>query len=749
MNHLRKPYGDANRERNRTMRILLTGGGGYLGGWVVPVAMDRGHHVRILDRFCFLPPSVHPEALFPELSTSGNLELVRGDIRRLQEYPKLFEGVDTIIHLAGLSSDPTCDLDPEMAHDVNVECTRELARQAIQAGVKRFVFASTCAVYGHGVFETLDEESPSNPVSVFSKSKLEAETALLSMASSAFSPVIARMGTLFGYSRRMRFDLAVNHMVATAMRQGRILVRGGGNQWRPFIHVHDAARALLLLTESPDSTVAGQTFNIGSDTQTVKVHDLAHIVAEALGGTSVEVAKDDDDLRNYRVRFTKVEKKLNFACAYELKDGIGEVRRFLTNPEINPFAEHFFNVDRMKQLRALPVDAGGEPVAARFIPLCRPGLGPEEEQAVIRALRSGWLTSGPQVKTFEDMFAGAVNASHAVAVSSCTAALHLCLAELGIGPGDEVITSPITWASTANTIINMGATLRFTDVDPVTLNMNPACLEAALTERTKAIIPVHIAGHPCAMDAIRAIAAKRRIPVIEDAAHALGARYKGCPIGMEGPCCFSFYAIKNITTMEGGMITVNSETRASRLRLLASNGMASTAWDRYGRSAVSTPAEVVWPGYKYALGNVNAAMGIEQLKKFEAFRASRRRIAEMYLSVLADMEELEVPSVSGDVEHAWHLFIIRLNLNKLSCSRNEIVHDLRRENIGTGINFYGLHLHQYYANTLGMRPEDYPVATDISNRIISLPLYPQLSDRHIHEVVSALKKVLSYRRKAR
>ncbi len=731
------------------MRILLTGGGGYLGGWVVPVAMDLGHHVRILDRFCFLPPSVHPEALFPELSTSGNLELVLGDIRRLQEYPKIFEGVDAIIHLAGLSSDPTCDLDPEMAHDVNVECTRELARQAIQAGVKRFVFASTCAVYGHGVFEILDEESPSNPVSVFSRSKLEAETALLSMASSAFSPVIARMGTLFGYSRRMRFDLAVNHMVATAMRQGRILVRGGGNQWRPFIHVHDAARALLLLTESPDSTVAGQIFNIGSDAQTVKVHDLAHLVAEALGGTTVEVAKDDDDLRSYRVRFTKVEKKLNFACAYALKDGIGEVRRFLANPEINPFAEHFFNVDRMKHLRALPVDAGGEPVAARFIPLCRPGLGPEEERAVIQALRSGWLTSGPQVKTFEDMFAAAVNAPHAVAVSSCTAALHLCLAELGIGPGDEVITSPITWASTANTIINMGATLRFTDVDPVTLNMNPACLEAALTERTKAIIPVHIAGHPCTMDAIRAIAAKRRIPVIEDAAHALGARYKGCPIGMEGPCCFSFYAIKNITTMEGGMITVNDATCASRLRLLASNGMASTAWDRYGRSAVSTPAEVVWPGYKYALGNVNAAMGIEQLKKFEAFRASRRRIAEMYLSVLADMEELEVPSVSADVEHAWHLFIIRLNLNKLSCSRNEIVHDLRRENIGTGINFYGLHLHQYYANTLGMRPEDYPVATDISNRIISLPLYPQLSDRHIHEVVSALKKVLSYRRKAR
>lgn len=729
------------------MTLLITGGGGYLGSWLVSKALEEGHHVRVFDRFSFLPDGVDGTDLFSTHESHGTVEVIEGDIRRLQEHPDLLEGIDAVIHLAGLSSDPTCALDPEIAFEVNVECNKELARLCVQTGVPTFVFASTCAVYGQGVFPILDEESPVNPVSVFAETKIEAEKVLLSMDSSQFHPIIARMGTLFGDSKRLRFDLAVNHMTASAIRNKNILVKGGGNQWRPFSHVRDAASILLSLATDPSVNTESGIFNVGWDSMNCSISALAEKVSAACNNVPVHTARDDDDQRNYRVRFSRIAEHLNLPEPISFEEGIEELKQRLACESFNPFDEAYFNVERMKRLRATPVNEGGEPVAARFIPLSKPNLAEEEEQAVLGALRSGWLTSGPQITAFEKGFASKVDAPYAVSVSSCTAALHLCLAALDLQPGDEVITSPITWASTGNTVLNMGAKMRFVDVEADTLNMDPTRLEEAITDRTKAIMPVHMTGLACDMDAINAIAERHGIPVVEDAAHAFGTKYKGVPIGAKGLACFSFYATKNITTMEGGMITTDDGDLAARLRRLAGNGMGSTAWDRYGRSAVSGPAEVLEPGYKYALGNVSAALGIEQLKKFDAFKASRRRIAEMYLSVLSDIPELEMPPDADEDYHGWHLFIIKIRPELLRVSRNRIIEELRRENIGTGIHFYGLHLHQYYREVLGMQPEDFPVATDVSDRIISLPLHPGLNDRHVQDVVTALKKVISHSRK--
>ena len=726
------------------MHVLVTGGGGYLGTVLTGLLANQGHRVRVFDRFCFLPPESAPDTLFPGLGDT--VEIISGDMRRLQDSPNLLAGMDAVIHLAGLANDPSCDLDEDMAQDVNTESTRELARKCVESGVKRFVFASSCAVYGRGVFEFLDEESPVNPVSSLARTKLQAEQALLSLAGENFDPVIARMATLFGLSPRMRFDLAVNQMAATAAQQARIVVRGGGAQWRPFLHVRDAARALALLASAEAGVVAGQVFNVGDDGQNIRIRDLADRVARHFENVSVEIAKDDDDKRDFRVRFQKAHERLGFSAETGIDAGVGELRRVLSGGGFDPFDEMHINVARMKRLRATPVEEGGEPVAARFVPLGRPCLGPEEEEAVLGALRSGWLTSGPQVRVFETMLADTVGAAHSVALSSCTAALHLCLVHLGLKPGDEVITSPITWASTGNTLLNMGLRVKFTDVEPDTLNMSPDALEAAITDRTRVIMPVHMAGHPCRMDEIRRIAEKHNLTIVEDAAHALGALYKGEPVGSRGDYnCFSFYATKNITTMEGGAVTTASGEVAGKMRMLAANGMAATAWDRYGRSAVPTPAQVVEPGFKYAMGNVGAAMGVEQLKKFPSFKAMRARLAGLYREALAEVGEIALPVEHEWAGHAWHLFIIRLRLDRLTCGRDEIAQDLRRENIGTGVHFYGLHLHPHYRDALGMRPEDCPEATRASQDILSLPLHPMLSDKDLHGVVSAVKKVLAHR----
>lgn len=725
------------------MRILVTGGGGYLGCHLVAALLERGHAVRVLDRFCF------GHASFETLAAHERCEALEGDVRRLQELPGLLDGVDAIAHLAGLANDPSCYLDEDMAFDVNVESTLELARQALQRGVRRFVLASSVGVYGHGVFDIVDEQSAVRPVSTFARTKLAAEEALLAMRQDTFEPVISRAATLFGWSPRMRFDLAINQMVATAMRKGTIEVRGGGNQQRPFLHVRDAAWAITLLLEAPSGQVSGEIFNVGVDELNVRIMDLAERVARSIGAVRIDMANDDEDLRHFRVRFAKIRERLGFAARHSIDDGIAEVRAHLEDPAIDPDAPIYSNAMRLKELRSIPAEEGGEPTAARFIPLSKPSLGREEEEAVVRALRSGWLTSGPQIAAFERAFAETVQAPRAIAVSSCTAALHLGLVALGVQRGDEVITSPINWASTGNTILNMGAKVVFADVESNTLNMDPKSLEAAITERTKVIMPVHMAGHPCDMDAIRAVAVRHGLPVLEDAAHALGAAYRGRPIGaFDNLACFSFYAIKNITTMEGGMITVRDESDEETLRLLAANGMSATAWDRYSRSAAAAPPEVVAPGYKYVLNNVGAAMGLEQIKKFPAFKAARARLAMMYREVLKDVEEIILPETSENVEHAWHLFIIRLRLDKLAKTRNEIAHALRRENIGTGVHFYGLHLHQYYRETLGMKPEDYPNATQASREVLSLPLHPQLTEEDMRDIVAALKKVLAHARKA-
>jgi dTDP-4-amino-4,6-dideoxygalactose transaminase len=379
---------------------------------------------------------------------------------------------------------------------------------------------------------------------------------------------------------------------------------------------------------------------------------------------------------------------------------------------------------------------------ARFLLFSTPAVGQEEMDEVADTLRSGWITTGPKTKRFEAAFRNLVQAPDAVGLNSCTAGLHLGLLTLGVRPGDEVITTPLTFCACANVIEHLGAIPRFVDVEPDTLNIDPGAIEAAVTPRTRAILAVHYAGHPVDLDPIQDIAASRGLGLMEDAAHALPARYKGRLIGSgENPVSFSFYATKNLTTGEGGMLTGAAELLA-RARMLGLHGMSRDAWKRYGPGG-SWFYNVDEPGYKYNMTDVQAAMGLAQLRKLDRFQQRRREVVESYSRAFGSVDALEIPTERREVDHAWHLYVLRLNQGALRIGRDRFIEELTARNIGTSVHFIPIHLHPYYRQKYQYAPAAFPVALENYQRMLSLPLHPLLSDEDVSDVITAVLDVVA------
>jgi len=383
-----------------------------------------------------------------------------------------------------------------------------------------------------------------------------------------------------------------------------------------------------------------------------------------------------------------------------------------------------------------------------FLPYHQPSLGAEEEASVLDTMRSGWLTTGPKTKLFERQIADYVGASHCVALNSCTAALHLALEAVGVGPGDEVITSPITFASTANVVVHRGATPVFADVQADTFNLDPARFEAAITPRTKAVIPVHLFGQACDMDAINAIARPRGIAVIEDAAHAIGTEYKGRRVGGSGNLtAFSFYATKNITSGgEGGALTTNDGALAERLAIMSLHGISKDAWKRYSSSGYKH-WDIIYPGYKYNMFDLQAAVAVPQLARIEAFWARRVELKAIYDAAFRGMPELLLPAERAYGKHAFHLYPIVVRTEDLTADRDTVMNAIQAENIGVGVHFRAVHLHPYYLDSWHFRRGMFPHAEYYSDRTISLPLYPKMSDGDARDVISVVQHVIAKYRK--
>jgi len=433
-----------------------------------------------------------------------------------------------------------------------------------------------------------------------------------------------------------------------------------------------------------------------------------------------------------------------------------------------------------------------------FLPFSPPLIGEDEIAEVIDTLRSDWITTGPKVRRFEEEFAAFFGAPAALALNSCTAAMHVALAALGIGPGDAVITTPMTFCSSVHVIEHVGARPILVDVEPDTLNIDPRQVERAILEEgrrktedgrrkvengnpssiihspfsilhppfsIKAILPVHLYGHPCDMDAILDIARRYNLAIIEDAAHALPAKYKSRLIGSPAPqhpstpapqhpsspapllTAFSFYATKNLTTAEGGMLTGAPEL-LDEARIWSLHGMSRDAWKRYSAEG-SWYYEVIRPGFKYNLTDIQAAIGLHQLRKLPQFQARRRQIVRRYNAAFSQFAELQIPTERPEVEHAWHLYVLRLNLERFPEIRNSkfeirnwFIEELKARNIGTSVHFIPVHLHPYYRDKYGYKPDDFPVAYREYQRIVSLPLYPRMSDQDVEDVIEAVVDVV-------
>ena len=389
---------------------------------------------------------------------------------------------------------------------------------------------------------------------------------------------------------------------------------------------------------------------------------------------------------------------------------------------------------------ASPPRRPGGRVREQFLPFSPPAIGEEEIAEVVDTLRSNWITTGPKTKRFEGEFAAALGAPGALALNSCTAGLHTALATLGIGPGDEVITTPMTFAASVNVIEHVRARPVMVDVESDTLNIDPRAVAAAITPRTRAILPVHYAGHPADLDALLALAESHKLAVVEDAAHALPAAYRGRRIGAgRNPVAFSFYATKNLTTAEGGMLTGDPEF-LDRARVVSLHGMSRDAWKRYDQGG-SWRYDVLLPGFKYNMTDIQASLGLWQLKKLSGFEVRRRAVVAQYHAAFGADDALEIPVQRPDVTHAWHLYVLRLRPDALRIGRDRFIEELTRRNIGTSVHFIPVHLHPFYRDTYRYAPGDLPVAVANFERLLSLPLHPRLTDGDVADVVDAVLDV--------
>lgn len=394
-----------------------------------------------------------------------------------------------------------------------------------------------------------------------------------------------------------------------------------------------------------------------------------------------------------------------------------------------------------------PALEGGTPVRKEFLPYGTQWFNEDEINEVIDSLKSNWITTGPKMRLFEKQFSQFIGSKHAVAVNSGTAGLHISTSTININPGDEVITTPLTFVASANCVIYRGGKPILADIKKDTYNIDPIEIRKKITDKTKAIIPVHFAGQPCDMDEIKEIAEENDLYIIEDAAHAIDAKYKGKKIGNIGDLTvFSFHPVKNITTAEGGMVTTNNDNFYEKLLMFRTHGISKDAEKRFGKLG-DFYYDMKYLGFRYNLSELHASLGIHQLKKLENFQKRRREIVKIYNRELEDIDDIVTPFKKENIKHSWHLYVIQLRIENLKVDRDHIFRALREENIGVNVHYIPVHYHSYYREKFGYRKGLLSNVEWLYPRILTIPLFPKMNDNDVYDVLNALEKIIRYYRK--
>ncbi len=390
-----------------------------------------------------------------------------------------------------------------------------------------------------------------------------------------------------------------------------------------------------------------------------------------------------------------------------------------------------------------PAIIGGKPVRRKPLRFGVPFVEQEVIDAVVEVLETDWLSTGPKTQELEERVKDYVGAKNAQALNSCTAGMELCLRVAGVAPGDEVITTPMTFAATANVAVHCGAVPVFADINKDTMNIDPSEIERKITDKTKAVMPVHYAGQPCEMDDICDIVKRHNLILIEDAAHALGAEYKGKKIGSIGDAtAFSFHVHKNITTAEGGMVTTDNDDWARRMKVMSLHGMSKDAWGRVSESKMHY--DIVYPGYKYNMADTQAAMALPQMDRIEDYLKMRQKLEKIYTDAFREVPQVNSLQRIDGIRHAENMYVIKLDLDHLKIDRDEFIKALQAENIFTSVHYRALHLQPYYRETFGYKEGDCPAAEDVSDRILTLPFSPKLTEDDVKDAITAVKKIAAH-----